>query len=159
MLDSAWDAGGRLSAQRGGRAIRGLAGAVAAQRAGLAADAARPIERSYAWDRADAPTAIVERLWGEAAFAYDGNGQVTQARFGARAERFAYDPARNLASVAVSSLGAVERLPSLGEPAPDKLLAHFPPARRAAHQPNLRGHLAERRCRAAPRRIPSAQPP
>ncbi|WP_246410965.1 DUF6531 domain-containing protein, partial [Methylobacterium fujisawaense] len=62
VLDSAWDAGGRLSAQRGGRAIRGLAGAVAAQRAGLAADAARPIERSYAWDRADAPTAIVERL-------------------------------------------------------------------------------------------------
>jgi hypothetical protein len=45
-------------------------GAMAAQGAGLAADAARPIERSYAWDQSDAPTAIVERLWGAAAFAY-----------------------------------------------------------------------------------------
>ena len=35
---------------------------LALARFGLAADAARPIERSYAWDRADAPTAIVERL-------------------------------------------------------------------------------------------------
>ncbi|WP_348272750.1 hypothetical protein [Methylobacterium sp. 13MFTsu3.1M2] len=127
VLDSAWDAGGRLSAQRGGRTIRGLSGAMAVQRSGLSADAARPIERSYAWDRADAPAAIVERLWGEAAFAYDGNGQVAEARFGERAERFSYDPARNLAGVAISSLGAVEHLRSLGEPVPDKLLAHVAP--------------------------------
>ncbi|SDA32879.1 hypothetical protein SAMN02799622_05347 [Methylobacterium sp. UNC378MF] len=55
------------------------------------------------------------------------NGQVAEARFGERAERFSYDPARNLAGVAVSSRGAVERLRSLGEPAPDKLLAHVAP--------------------------------
>jgi hypothetical protein len=52
---------------------------------------------------------------------------VAEARFGERAERFACDPARNLAGVAVSSLGAVEHLRSLGEPVPDKLLAHVAP--------------------------------
>ncbi len=149
VLDSAWDAGGRLSAQRGGRAIRGLSGAVAAQRAGLAADAARPIARSYAWDRADAPTAIVERLWGEAAFAYDGNGQVTQARFGARAERFAYDPARNLAGVAVSGPGVAAEVAGLSgwsnSPGGVVRIARGPNGERLALTHDACGRVVERR--------------
>ena len=55
------------------------------------------IQRRYEYDRALAPTRIDDGLWGELRFDYDDNGQLTRAAGARGAERFSYDPARNLA--------------------------------------------------------------
>lgn len=54
------------------------------------------VERLYAWDRAFAPTAIKDGIWGGLGYEYDANGQVTRTSFGdGHAERFGYDAALN----------------------------------------------------------------
>lgn len=87
-LDQNWDAVGQLLHQS-------VAGPDAAS--GPAGGLPGGVERRYAWTRALAPRAIADAGWGETAYAYDGNGQVVQARFGdGGAERYEYDPALNV---------------------------------------------------------------
>ena len=84
-LEQSWDAVGQLMHQRVG--------------AGAA-------ERRYGWDKAGAPTSIDDAIWGETRYTYDVNGQVTKAEFGdGFTERFAYDPAKNVAGVALQGPG------------------------------------------------------
>ncbi|CAM5372476.1 hypothetical protein MAUB1S_06378 [Mycolicibacterium aubagnense] len=53
--------------------------------------------RLYEYDRAFAPVRIDDALWGETKLSYDENGQVASSLHKAGEERFAYDPARNVA--------------------------------------------------------------
>ena len=114
-LDSAYDIAGQLIRQAGGFDVAsfglGVAGAMAAQAAGFAPGAGSQIERGYRWDKASAPLAIPDKLWGETAYAYDQNGQVSEARFGdALIEKFSYDAARNMAGAASSGPQAISGL-------------------------------------------------
>ncbi len=61
------------------------------------------IARIYQYDRAFAPMRIDDGLWGEVRFEYDDNGQVISAEGTRGAERFDYDPARNLAGASSSA--------------------------------------------------------
>ena len=84
-LDQSWDAVGQLMHQR--------------VRAGVA-------ERHYTWDKANAPTAIEDAIWGTTLFEYDVNCQVVKAEFGdGFSESFSYDPAKNVAGVALQGPG------------------------------------------------------
>ena len=84
---------------------------MAAQAAGFAPGAGAQIERGYRWDKASAPLAIPDKLWGETAYAYDQNGQVSEARFGdALIEKFSYDAARNMAGASSSGPQAISGL-------------------------------------------------
>jgi YD repeat-containing protein len=112
-LDSAYDIAGQLIRQAGGFDIAsfglGVAGAMAAHAAGSPPGA--QIERGYNWDKASSPLAIADKLWGETAYAYDQNGQVSEARFGDQLiEKFSYDAARNMAGASSSG----PRLPDRG---------------------------------------------
>ena len=63
-------------------------------------------ERRYGWDKAGAPTSIDDAIWGETRYTYDVNGQVAKAEFGdGFTEKFAYDPAKNVAGVALQGPG------------------------------------------------------
>ncbi|MBP0583434.1 RHS repeat protein [Labrys sp. LIt4] len=68
------------------------------------------IERSYRWDRANSPLAILDGLWGETTYEYDANGQVAATKAGEGTsdelrECFQYDAARNLVSTAAAGAG------------------------------------------------------
>ncbi|MEW9306318.1 RHS repeat-associated core domain-containing protein [Labrys neptuniae] len=113
-LASRHDAVGQLIEQTGGRvpgSSLGMTGfGQAAFREAPASGAGLAIERRYRWDRANAPLAILDGLWGETNYEYDANGQVEATRAGEGTsdelrERFQYDAARNLVGMAAAGAG------------------------------------------------------
>ncbi|WP_454815031.1 RHS repeat-associated core domain-containing protein [Labrys neptuniae] len=100
-VNQRYDAVGQLRAQHIGPVARPF-GAALDMKGKHLASASRGIgggamvERVYAWDKAFAPTAIKDGIWGGLGYDYDINGQIIRTRFGdGHTERFDYDAALN----------------------------------------------------------------
>ncbi|MDZ5449889.1 RHS repeat-associated core domain-containing protein [Labrys sp. ZIDIC5] len=107
-LDQRYDVIGQLKSQRAGRMQTSAAprlhgvpfveASASPLTSRLRAGGGPLIERSYGWDKALAPTAIHDSLWGKLSYDYDANGQIIRTAFGdGHNEGFSYDAAMNTA--------------------------------------------------------------
>jgi len=125
-LDSAYDTVGHLIEQKAGRARKDMA--VTGSMSGVASATVGPqaqINRTYEWDKAASPLAIIDAIWGETRFTYDNSGQVSEAEFteadyhesqfgeadtsGRQSEKFTYDNARNVLGVRTEGFSGASR--------------------------------------------------